>query len=569
LEKRSQGKDQEFENAHGILPIDAAFLDGLRTLPAHKVLDKVLSHPDCTRLIRTMSSEDFFFLVKQVGADGSLDLLKMASVDHWQYILDVESWQKDRLDLDQSAQWIERLLSADPERFTRWLFSDGQGLAYYYLYRSVVVEAKTEDEEIFEAGPEFFTIDEFFYIRPLHEDQRETIEALIRAMAREDTLKYQAVLTGLTGVLPAELEEDMYRMRNVRLAEHGFLPQEEAVMVYAPLKPENLRTKKEGEGVWPGAAPEDAAAVPRWPLQTLQGPNLLMKTISRFSDDKLLDRIRLEFAGLCNQILAAEGIGALDKDVLQEIQVQAAGYLNLILRERCGEDLEIAENLLRMNPLLFLFRAGFGLALNLKWKAERWMKESWFSEMGLEPSFWGTSWGGTLAGLLKKRPLFYCGDESESGFRHFSSQRELSSAENTLGFLNVLDRLMANLTQQYPLELPDPGSFQLTFHQLLFTLWARRLLELRPGFTALSISVAKRFLSLLREGESAPPYRMFGFEERFLKAFGHPGPEAQGSAKDLNEALIQTWRHFSQEMELVPVDALQAKYSKYILITTG
>ena len=394
LEKRSHGKDQEPENAHGILPIDAAFLDGLRTLPAHKVLDKVLSHPDCPRLIGTMSSEDFFFLINKVGADGSLELLKLASLEQWQYILDVELWQKDRLELGQTGRWIGRLLAADPERFIKWLFSEGQGVAYYYLYRNIAVEARTEDEEIFETGPGCFSVDGFFYIQPKQEVERETIEALVRAMAQEDTLKYQAFLTGLAGVLPAELEEDMYRMRNVRLAEHGFLPREEAVAVYAPLDPEHLKTGKGGEGASPAAGPMNTGAVPRWPLQTLQEKNLLTKTISNLSDEGLLDRIRIEFSGLCNQILAADGIANLDADNLQEIQSQAAGYLNLILKERCREDTGSAETLLRMNTLLSLFRAGFGLALNLKWKAQRWLKEAaGFKGPDLEPSFWGALMG--------------------------------------------------------------------------------------------------------------------------------------------------------------------------------
>ncbi len=222
MKKRLGENDQNSINNGRILPLDGAFLDGLQALSPAKALEKVLNHPDCPRLIQSLSSEDFFFLIHKIGVDESLALLKLATLDQWQYVLDVESWQGDRLELHHTGQWMLRLLRADPERFTQWLFSEGQGLAYYFLYRSIAVEAKDEDEEIQDVGPEFFTIDDFFYIRPLQEDQREIIEALIRSMAQQDTLKYQALLKGLAGILPAELEEDMYRMRNVRLAEHGF-----------------------------------------------------------------------------------------------------------------------------------------------------------------------------------------------------------------------------------------------------------------------------------------------------------------------------------------------------------
>ena len=570
MKKRPGGNDQATENSHGILPLDGAFLDGLHAFSGKKALDRVSNHPDPPRLIKSMSCEDFFWLIKKVGEDQSLELMKLATLDQWQYILDVEPWQKDRLELNRMGKWIKRLLTADPERFTQWLFSDGQGLAYYYLSQSIVVEVRNEDEEVFEAGPEFFTIDGFFYIRPVQEDQRETIEALLRTIAQEDTLKYQALVTGVAGVLPAELEEDMYRIRNVRLAEHGFLPREEAIAVYAPLNPESLKTKKQDASTWPTASLEDAGEAPRWPLQAIRGQNLLTKTISTLSDARLLDRIRLEFAGLCNQILSAEGLVNWDMDDLQEIQLQAAGYLNLILKERCREDTDTAENLLRMNTLVSLFRAGFGLALNLKWKAERWLKGCWFHEAGLEPSFWGEAWGGALAGLLKWRPLFYCGEESESGFRNFKSLPELSSTDNVLGFLDILDRLMAQLTEKYPLASPDPGSFHFTFYQLLFTLWARQLLALKPGFKALSLKQTKAFLRLLRAGDNAPPYRMFGFEERFLKAFAAPGLDlTDDTSKKLKGALTQAWQDFSDEIEFVATDAFDSKYSQYILITPG
>ena len=573
MEKRPQGNDQDIGDSHGVLPLDGAFFDGLYGLSGDKVLEKVLNHPDCPRFIQTMSSEDFFWLNNKVGADGSLELLKLASLEQWQYILDVDSWQKDRMELNRTGQWMLRLLTADPERFIQWLISDQEGLVYYYLYRSILVEVRDEDEELFEAGPEFFTIDGFFYIRPIREDQRETIEALIRTMAQEDTLKYQALLTMLAGVLPAELEEDMYRIRNVRLAEHGFLPREEAMAVYAPLNPESLKTKKQGASAWPTAGLEDADVAPRWPLQAIQGQNLLTKTISNLSDANLLDRIRLEFAGLCNQIVSAEGLLNWDIDNLKKIQVQAAGYLNMILKERCqnewgNENLETAENLLRMNSLESLFRAGFGLALNLKWKTERWLKACWFHEAGLEPSFWGQKWGRTLTGILKKRPLFYCGDESISGFRHFKSLSDLSSTTVVLDLLDGLDSLMAELTKAYPLDPSDSESIDLTYYQLLFTLWARQLLDLEPGFKAVSLEQARGFLSLLRAGDTEPPYRMFGFEERFLKAFELPDPDpAYNINKNLEDALARTWRDFSDEMETVPTDALDAKYSQYILIT--
>ncbi|EFK09138.1 conserved hypothetical protein [delta proteobacterium NaphS2] len=574
LEKQQQNSNQDAEANHGMLPIDAVFLDGLQSLSGGKILEKVLGHPDCPRLIRSMSGEDFFFLIHKIGEDSSIELLKLASLDQWQYVLDVETWEKDRLELAQTGLWLRRLLAADPQRLTKWLFSEGQWLAYYYLYRSVVVEVADEDEGGDDFGPEFFSVDGFFYVRTLQETQRGVIDALLRTMAAEDTLKYQSVLTGLAGVLPAELEEDMYRMRNVRLAEHGFLPREEAIMVFSPMDAERLKTGEPDANPRPVSHPEDVGAVPHWPLQTIQERNLLTQTLSQMSDETLLDRIRLEFSGLCNQILSAEGFSNWNAEYLEEIQRQAAGYLNLILKERSREEIKTAENLLRFNTLVSLFRAGFGLAVKLKWKAERWLETSWFRKAGLEPSFWGEAWEGTLTGILKNRPLFYGGAESPGGYRHFQSLSDLSATENALALLNALDRLMASLTERYPLSLSSAtisgGPFHLTVHQLLLTLWARQQMGLSPSFKPLSFKAARNFLTMLREGDTVPPYHMFGFEAQFLEAFSVPDEDfATGSSENLKDALMRIWQDFSDEMAFVRTEAFDTKYSKCILIRTA
>jgi len=101
-------------------------------------------------------------------------------------------------------------------------------------------------------------------------------------------------------------------------------------------------------------------------------------------------------------------------------------------------------------------------------------------------------------------------------------------------------------------------------------LWARQLLALKPGFKSISLKEAKAFLRLLRAGDNAPPYQMFGFEERFLKAFAASGLDStDDTSKKLKGALTRAWQDFSDEIEFVTTDAFHAKYSQYILITPG
>ncbi len=566
MENMGEKKGTGDSNDNSVYPSDGSILKDLHALSEKAVLDRILEHPAPRQLIQRLPSEDFFWLVKKMGEEDSLQLLRLASIEQWQYLLDLELWQKDRIDMEEASSWLRQLQLADPGRLTGWLFTDGQALAYYYLFRNIQVELRDPDETYdFEEG--FVTLDGIFYIKVDDPDRRETIEGILRTMADADFLRYQAFLSDLAGVLPAELEEQMYRLKNVRLAERGFLPPEEALLVYAPLEPDALEADADTDRIHGGIDEDVLDMAPYAPLSHVEGHNLLTKSLSRDPDPRFLDRVRLEFAGLCNQILSADGLTINDMDVLKKTCRKSAGYLNLILEKMCGEDIGAAEALLKKNSLISLFRAGFGLAQKLKWEAERWLKKSWFEHRGLGFDFWGDGWGYTLAGLVAKRPLYYHGPEEEGEYRDFEHLSELTTVSTVLHRVMVLDTLLAGLTRTHPLDQKDAQHPDLTFHPLLFTLWARQILDLAPSFEDISLNQAKRFFHHLRSGDDDPPYQMLGFEELFVKdfmaaAFGFD-PAASATLKD---TLSLIWQAFCREVERVPVDALDRRFSKYILI---
>ncbi len=561
---RQEGSADEGDNI-GIQAYDVSILEDLYALSGTEVMDRILEHPDPSGLIKALPSDDFFWLVKKMGEE-SMQLLKLASLKQWQHLLDLELWEKDRLDMTHSFLWLQRLQRSDPERLARWLFSDGQALAYLYLFRNVHVELRDEDEA-YDLEKGFITLDGLFYIKVLKEEQRETVEGIIRTMAGEDLLKYNALLTGLAGVLPADLEEDMYRLRNVRIAEHGFLPREEALLVYAPLDPAAIKQKNSPEILNSLIDDDLLDLAPYTPFHFSKGQNLLTKSASRIADADLLDRIRLEFAGLCNQVLSADGLVIDDINVLKKTCQKASGYLNLCLEEMCGKDIGAAEEILRNNSLTSLFRTGFGLAQKLKWQAERWLKKSWFDHNNMGYGFWGDEWGNTLAGIMKKRPEYYCGPEGDGEYRDFEKTSDLTAAGKILQGLIGLDRILAKLTTTFPLDKKEVRTHNLTIHSLLFTLWARQILELTPSFEAITLKQARQLFDILRSGDEKAPYQMLGFEEVFVKDFmvSASGFEPEDT-ENLKDTLTLIWQEFSKEYDWVDVDALDPRFSKYILI---
>jgi hypothetical protein len=564
--KKKTKRDPGAVENQSIQAYAGSLLKDLETLSEKAILNRIIEHPAPRQLIQRLPSGDFFWLVKKMGEEGALQLLRLASTEQWQYLLDLELWQKDRLDMEEASSWLRRLQLADPGRLTGWLLTDGQALAYYYLFRNIQVEVRDEDEVYdFEEG--FVTLDGLFYIKVADPDRMQTIEAMLRTMADADFLRYQALLSGLAGVLPAELEEDMYRLKNVRLAEHGFLPPEEAMLVYAPLAPEALISNGEIDRMV-GSADEDALDMaPYSPLFFVEGRSLLPKALARVTDSRSVDRVRLEFAGLCNRILSADGLPTHDMDILKRVCRKSAGYMNLILEKMCGDDIGAAASLLKHNGPVSLFRAGFGLAQSLKWETERWLKKSWFRQKGLAFDFWGEDWGYPLSGLTAKRPLYYDMQKGNGEYRDFEHDSELTAVSAILRRVMGLDTLLAQLTTDHPLDLAAGAPRDLTFHPLLFTLWARKILNLAPSFEGISLNQAKQFFGFLRSGDKRPPYQMAAYEAVFVNDFmAAVSGWDPAAAATFKETLALIWQGFCREYERVPLSSLDRRFSSYIVI---
>ncbi len=542
----------------------------LYPLSGKETFDRILDHPNPRALVRGLAHGDFYWLIKKIGEGECLPVLELASTEQWEYLLDMELWRKDRIDLGQLDRWLSQLLKADPSRLVKWLFSSGQSVAFYFLFRSIQVKI-SEDDEDQEVPDGFFTLDGTHYIRVPNPDLKETIEGLLRWMAKEDQLRYQAILQGLAGVLPAETEEQMYRMRGVRLAEHGFLPFEEALSVYSPMDCELLTPVKEVTGPVSAIDQDDVRKelIPQSPFFHLGRGDLLTKVAAGTSHFFLLDRIYLEFAGLCNQILSAEGSVINDVDVLVKTCRRAAGYLNLTLEKVCDGDVSKALGLLKQHPLITVFRVGFGLALELKWEMERWVKNAWFLRQGLDTTFWGNVWGQTVKGLSLQKPLLFSGQTETEAYRDFRSLSELEACRNILDQVKVMDHLFERLGDRFHLtgeQIDDP---ELTFHPLLFNLWSRKILGLPLSFEGIRLDQARAFFIRLRAGEKGPPYRMPGYENRFVSDMIRLASASEMENRGgLKAVLRDIWRFFSEEYFYVSAEDLDQRFSSFINIKT-
>jgi len=526
--------DEKIENKKIIARIEnlARQRKELLSLPPEEMLNSILNSTQSTALVHSFSEEDFYFLIHNIGIEDSHPLLYLASNKQWEYIIDLEVWEKDRIEFASITRWFDLLFKVDPNRFIKWSLDQNFEFIKFYLFKNIEVKIRETDQDPSELGDAFITLDDIFYVRFLDEpisfesDVDESYETnkkyrdaflsrYLKTLADNDHIAYQKVLLESSNVIPAESEEEAYRLRNVRLAEKGFLPYEEAIGIYQPMKVRDFIIQ---ENKFINQDPDQKLffPVPLYHTGIIEEENHFTVALKNIKTDDVLEQIQSEFAGLCNRIISAGEKTIREKDELRNIVKKASGYLNIgiiKLTEDKGErDTEHFTTLIQNYPLSSIFRVGFGLALELKWRAERWLKKSWFSSKGLLLGFWGEEWMGVLGGLLIKKPLFY--DNSKTGelYREFISIDDIKKTENILNEIIAFDELFSLISIE-----PDPATKgYLTYKNFILTLWARHTLGLSEKLIPLTFDEFRGFFDDLWAGKEQPRKTSLSIKESFL-----------------------------------------------------
>jgi len=159
---------------------------GLMALSGKEALDAILESITPGHLIQSLAEEDFFRLVQDIGPADALPALARATNNQWQYLLDQELWQRDRLEFDTLKNWFALLLKADPDRLLIWGLGEQTELLQLYLARYIAVRIREEDESPSDFEDGYFSVDDVFYVRVLDDKHDETIRNLLQRLAALD-----------------------------------------------------------------------------------------------------------------------------------------------------------------------------------------------------------------------------------------------------------------------------------------------------------------------------------------------------------------------------------------------
>jgi Family of unknown function (DUF6178) len=477
-------------------------------LPAEKALDRILNDPQPAALVHSFPEQDFYLLVNEIGPEDSLPLLALATNKQWEHVVDLEVWQKDRIELNSVTRWMNLLLEADAKRFVKWFMDEQLEFIEFYLFKNLEVRIREHDQDTGDFGDEYFTLDDVYYLKfveipveteseKLSDKQRRAfLTRFAQSLAAYDYGAFQSVLLEVTHVIPNETEEDCYHRRSVRLAEKGFLPFDESIGIYQPLKPGDL--EKKIPKFMPRSADEiSSLPVPISPLRELKEDNHFTRALQKISPANVLQQLQAEFANLCNQIGVADHQSNRGREVLKGIVKKASGYLSIGLEQMLKDkevDPALTAVLITRYRLQDIFRVGFGRALKLKWRAEKWLSNCWFARAGLRLTFWGEKWMGVVGGLLVKKPLFYDNYKTGVLYRDFAAVDDIIETESIFNQVVAVDDVLSLMNINIE---PTAKNGFLTYKNLLLTLWVRHYRKLKER--KLKPLTLKQFLPFFKE----------------------------------------------------------------------
>lgn len=361
----------------------------LETRSAHERVEDLIYAEDASAQVRALEPFCLYALVREAGVEESTDLIRLASGEQCQSFLDFDCWDGDRLDFRKLEAWFATIFQGPQSQIDELSSQLDPELIGLLLSEHVEIFAVRDEEEaaILDTidGPVLSSPDgEFALVLPANEEISELIRLTVFRLYAADQDLARQTLNQTRFELRAEMEENAYRVRNGRLEQHGFLPHEEAVAIYAYRDP--AKEKEEAAKLSDDEKatidirverPVDLAPSFASTLYELTGSQasyfgkLLRLTCDRSESFEGTDQFLLQLTSLVNRTLMADFGDPGDLSDQGTSLRRTHGFLNIGLEFLAGGDDVAAAVILEKWPLKRVFQTGHNLVALLAKQARR------------------------------------------------------------------------------------------------------------------------------------------------------------------------------------------------------
>ncbi len=241
-------KDEREGGRDDIIPL-SRFRASLARPRGERRMEALLDAADPAAAVAALSLPELYFLVKEVGLGEAGDLVVLATPAQLRGCLDMDIWDRDRLQFDAAVPWLQAVVEAGFEKLAEvWERLDPELRALILarttrIYDHALEEEAPEDEE----RPMITTADTFFtvVITAEREDEIRLVYRIIDDLYRGDMTLARHTLMAARSELTSELEEMSYRWRAGRMSDLGYVDFYEALEVFRPIDPETISIGEE------------------------------------------------------------------------------------------------------------------------------------------------------------------------------------------------------------------------------------------------------------------------------------------------------------------------------------
>ena len=408
----------------------------LMRLPAKKRLELILQREDAESVVAAMAEQDFYVSVKEIGADDSLSLLALASVEQLNHLFDLEWWRKDRIQSARAVDWLDRLGRASENKLLEWLYYADFELLVVLFKQWLRVVMAPDDIDLAELRDQLpkNTLDDQYFWETLYPQYEDFFRQFLGVIYEINYDFYKELMNHIIWALDVEIEEGAYRFHRGRLEDQVIPDFYDALNIYRSMAPEDVEF---GKSVWDSGS---STPTPSFALAVISERDLLGRALQEIKDPLLINTLKWELASLSNKVIVADQLSPDNPEALRMAVDKAAAYVNLGLHLLGGDAVEAALSHLRELFLENLFRLGHTRVMRLRNRLQSIRQQGWISRWPNNLNCLDPDWMESAELLLGKTPRILRSSDTSQGRREdfFRNSGDLSKGEH---FIDVVESL--------------------------------------------------------------------------------------------------------------------------------
>jgi hypothetical protein len=474
-------------------------LAGLGAVDAYKLL---LEHPRPAEIVGLIPAENLYLMLQEIGSQDALELLEMASEEQVQTFLDIDCWNRDRLDLVKARTWFVLLNEMDDEPFLRDL--EALDLAFLVAFFGAHLTVHILDDRNDE-----WDIDGVTLVTP---DNRHLLEytcgleisrlvnGLLVRLAQLDVDFFLNLLEAIHWETGTETEEAAYEERLTRLESRGFPDYYQALEILVTVDLDRFQPGRKTAALAKSEEPGAPISASQY-LTKYEHPDTLLRRALALPFDGRED-VAVEIMGLANMATVAARTQFIELDQVRRLVARTDGYISIGLEHLVGDDPPAAAALLAERKIIDIHKVGRSLVLREANRARGLAPRLAVDQSRPQDLLLDGPEGDALAGLLAAEPV----RRVDGADQLWTTQAEVVGVR---GLVDTIERLVDLMEKRFGFapaalrgliltgcNLADHA--ELSYRVLFNTFLSRDLLGGEPSAEPLAVDDLAKLAKLVR-----------------------------------------------------------------------